>query len=481
MYNVIIITGLGIHKEKSTMKRLLPFIISIVFVITLSLSGCGEVDRSGELREFLSANEDAFSEAFTEESCEFSVFTDYMEKWAEANSIDVAFEGDHSLVLKNSAVKGYEDEPDCVLLCSFNSENPHSNKDLIATGQTALLGPVAHGDISLAISERAGGQFLGIDELPEEFIKGDNLINLNTGSNNIILTSGPVAAVSTFHNSSKDTESTYAQAFEIKMSMPEYTDPFDFVKGNSYPNPINTIGSFLASGKSSGKLFDIASFTSKSNKGCTPYYASAVVVVDANHIESLKSRFEKSYENMADKFDNLEAEFEYTMEETDMPKKVLSEDVAGNLVSLMYTLNTGVCQQDEDSGLIYAASYIESVNASNGSLDLVVNIRARGESYLDSLSTEYDTTAGLCSTTYECQKVGRLWNSDAKSSLVSFFTGAVPLQGQIESATSLRQYENDIIAKKMPEQNMIIYTFEKGDRKTVLENVINFLDPSVQK
>ena len=155
MYNVIIITASVMHKEKkSTMKRLLPFIISVIFVISLSLSGCGEVDRSGELREFLSANEDAFSEAFTEESCEFSVFTDYMEKWAEANSIDVAFEGDHSLVLKNSAVKGYEDEPDCVLLCSFNSENPHSNKDLIATGQTALLGPVAHGDISLAISER---------------------------------------------------------------------------------------------------------------------------------------------------------------------------------------------------------------------------------------------------------------------------------------------------------------------------------------
>ena len=481
MYNVIIITALGMHKEKSTMKRVLPFIISIIFILSLSLSGCSEVDRSGELREFLSANEDAFSEVFTEESCEFSAFTEYMNNWAAANSIDVAFEGDHSMVLKNSAVKGYEDEPDCVLLCSFDTEKPDSNEELIATGQTALLGPVDHGDISLVITERAGGQFLGIDEVPADFIKCDNLINLNTGNNNTILTSGPVAATCSFHNSSKSTVSTYAQAFEIKMSMPEYTDPFDFVKGNSYPNPINTIGSFLASGKSSGKLFDIASFTSKSNEGYTPYFASAVVVVDSNHIESFKSRFDKSYENMADKFEKLEAEFEYTMEETEMPDKVLSEDVSGNLVSLMYTLNTGVCQQDEDSGVIYAASYIDSVNASKDNLDLVVNIRARGESYLDSLSMEYETTAGLCSTSYECKKAGRLWNSDAKSSLVTFFTSAVPLQGQIESATSLRQYENDIIAGDMPEQNMIIYTFEKGDRKTVLENIINFLDPSIQK
>jgi len=481
LYNIIIITASVFHKEKSAMKRLLPFIISTIFVLTLSLSGCSEMDRSGELREFLSANEDAFSEVFTEESCAFRECNRYMEKWAKANNIEVAFEGEHSMVLTNGAVKGYEDEPDCVLLCSFDTEKPSSNKDLISTGQTALLGPVDHGDITLVITEHSGAQSLGIAEVPEEYIKCDNLINLNTGNSNTILTAGPVAATSTFHNSSKDTESNYAQAFEIKMSMPEYTDPFDFVKGNSYPNPINTIGSFLASGKSSGKLFDIASFTSKSNKGYTPYFASAIVVVDSNHIESFKSRFEKSYDNMADKFENLEAEFEYTMEETDMPDKVLSEDVAGNLVSLMYTLNTGVCQQDEDSGLIYAASYIESVNASKGNLDLVVNIRARGESYLDSLSTEYETTAGLCSTTYKCKKTGRIWNSDAKSTLVGFFTGAVPLQGQIESATSLRQYENDIIAKDMPEQNMIIYTFEKGDRKTVLENIINFLDPSIQK
>ena len=456
--------------------------MSFIFAVSLTLSGCSEMDRGGELREFLNLNEDSFSEAFTEEPCSFSEFKSYMENWAKASSIDIAYEGEHSLVLKNSATSGYEDKPSCLLLCGFNTESASTNKSVIATAQTSLLGPVEHGDILLAISETVGDQFVGIKEIPKKHLACDDLINLNKSSNNNILTSGPVAAVSTFHRSGKTTESDYAQAFEIKLSMPaEYTDPFDFGKSSNYPNPINVIGGFLASGKSSGKLFDIAAFESKANDGYTPYYARAVVVVDSNHIESFQSRFEKSYENIQEKFEDLESEFEYTMEETDMPDNVLSEDVAVGLISLMYTLNTGVCEQDEESGVIYSASYIKSVKTENGDLDIAVGIRARGESYLDSLSAEYETTAGLCSTKYDFKKNGRLWESDQSSDLVTFFTGCVPQTGPVESSVSLKATENDFIAEKLPKQNMIIYAFEKGDRKTVLENITNFLDPSIQK
>lgn len=464
------------------MKRLLPFIMCFIFALSLSLSGCSELDRSGELREFLSLNEDSFGEAFTEEPCGFADFNSYMENWAKASSIDITYEGEHSIVLKNPATSGYDDKPSCLLLCGFNTENPSSNKNVIATAQTSLLGPVEHGDILLAVSETAGDQFIGIDEIPGKHLACDDLINLSKSGSNSILTSGPVAAVSSFHRSGKTTESDYAQAFEIKLSMPaEYTDPFDYGKSSNYPNPINVIGGFLASGKSTGKLFDIATFESKANEGCTPYFARAVVVVDSNHIESFNSRFESSFENMKEKFDELESEFEYTMEETDMPDSVLSDDVAVGLISLMYTLNTGVCEQDEESGIIYAASYIRSVTTKKGDLDISVGIRARGESYLDSLSAEYETTAGLCSAKYEFNKSGRLWASDESSKLVTFFTGCVPQTGPVESAISLKSTENDLLSKKLPDQNMIIYAFEKGDRKTVLENITNFLDPAIEK
>lgn len=481
MYNVIIITGTDRLKEKSDMKRLLPFIISFVFLISLSLSGCSEPDRNGELREFLSLNEDAFGEAYTEDPCDFRDFCTYMENWANANSIEIVNKSDHAIVLRNKAVSGFEKEPRCVLLCPFNTDNAKKNKAIVATGQTALLGPVSHGEISLVIAERAGDRFIGIEDVPDKCLKCDHLIELNTANSNNILISGPVTATARFHNSGSKEESDYAQAFRLTMSMPEYTDPYDSGKDSNYPNPINIIGDFLASGQSSGKLFDIASFKSKSHEGYTPYFASAVIVVDANHIESFQTRFEKSFDKMQDRFEDLEEDFVFTMEETDMPESVLSDEVAEGLISLMYTLNTGVCEQDEESGVIYSASYIDSIQTDHGDLDLSVNIRARGESYMDTLSAEYETTAGLCSTDYKLSKYGRLWAADPNGSLVTFFTGRVPQTGPAESSISLKNFENDIVAKRLPDQNMIIYSFEKSDRKTVLENITDFLDPSVPK
>ena len=86
------------------MKRLLPFIISILFVISLSLAGCSEVDRSGELREFLSANEDAFSEVFTEESCGFSAFTEYINNWSLALDFKILLKTVKTVINKDGAM-----------------------------------------------------------------------------------------------------------------------------------------------------------------------------------------------------------------------------------------------------------------------------------------------------------------------------------------------------------------------------------------
>ena len=166
------------------------------------------------------------------------------------------------------------------------------------------------------------------------------------------------------------------------------------------------------------------------------------------------------------------------MTETEMPETVLSDETGNNLISLMYTLNTGICLQEEETGIILAASYIRNIDTDNGSLNMQLDIRTRGESYLDSISSEYETTAGLCNTSYKCQKNGYVWHSAEKSMLVSFFTSLVPLLDG-DSSISLKKYENDEIAPRLPNQDMIIYTFEKNNRKSVLQNITHFLDPAL--
>ena len=93
-----------------------------------------------------------------------------------------------------------------------------------------------------------------------------------------------------------------------------YADPFDF--DTHYPNPVETIGSLLATEKSSGNLFQLVSFDCKVDNGYTPGSATAVVVIDDNDVESFTKKFDKSNESMKKKFDKLEDHFVYTMTET---------------------------------------------------------------------------------------------------------------------------------------------------------------------
>ncbi|MCQ2546521.1 MAG: hypothetical protein MJ161_03115 [Clostridia bacterium] len=457
------------------MKRILPFFISFIFASVFVLSGCGEFDRSAELEDMLDSNESSLEETFSEETCEYDMFNEYMASWAKSSNVELEYKGKHSTVLVNRATEGCGDEPSTVLLCNINTSDITSSLGTLATAETTLLGPEKHGKITLVITEKDNGRFTGMEEIPEKYLSGDNLINMQPSNSDTVLISGPRHAVCKMHKSGKTKASKYANAYEIKMTMPEYTDPYDFVKEN-YPNPINIIGSLLATQKSSGKLFDIAAFSCKCHEGYTPYSATAVIVIDDNNVESFNKKFTKAYENAEKKFDKLESDFVFTFSEVELPDKVLDEEVSNNLISLMYTLNTGICLQDEETGVIDAASYISSIKTDKGNLDITIDLRTRGVSYLDSISTEYQTTAGLCSTDYSCSKKGLIWASKDKSELKEFFTEAVPLQNG-DSEMSIRTYENDFISMKHPDQNMIIYTFEGGHRASTMENIINFMDP----
>lgn len=458
------------------MKRISLFLISFMVFASLLLSGCGEVNRDNELKGMMKSIEDDLSETFTEETCEYSLFKDYIQSWAEGSNVDVIYNGKSCTVLQNKAVSGCSDEPSTVLLCNLNTANVSSSFKVLSTAMTSLIGPIRHGDISLAITEYANGRYIGIDELPFKYLQSDRLINLQASGSDTILTSGSNNAVCYFKKTGNLSEPRYSNAYEISMSMSEYTDPYNYAKDKNYPNPINVIGGLLATTKSSGRLFDIASFESNCRNGYAPYSAKAVVVIDDNSVESFTGKFEKSYETMTDKFEKLDDSFVYTMTECDMPSEVLSDTIGNNLISLMYTLNTGICIQDEETGVVEASSYIKSLKTDNGNLSMSIDVRTRGESYLDSLSTEYETTAGLCSTGFSCSSHSVLWKAVSKSDLVKYFTEKVPALDEAESNISIRTYENDIISEKLPDQNMIIYTFEKGNRKSALENITHFLD-----
>ncbi len=457
------------------MKRFSAILISLVFVSALMLSGCGELNRDKELKEIQKTTEGGLEDTFTEETCDFDLLVDYIESWARNADIKVADKTKHTIILFNPATKGHDSEESISLLCSVDPDRIQSELNVISTATTALMGSAKHGDITLAIVENKNGRMIGMEYLDYSKIKSDDLIQLQPSTSNTILTSGADNASCIFSSPAKTKKTDYAKAYEITMSMAKYTDPYNFVKESNYPNPINVIGSLLATERSSSKLFDIASFSYEGKSGYTPYSATAVVVIDNNHIDSFTKKFDKSFENLVDKFDKLEDDFVFTMTETDLPETVLRDNAANHIISLMYALNTGICLQDEESGIVNSTSYIKSISTDNEEFKLVIDIRARGEEYMDTLASEYEVTSGLCSTDYACKKGSRVWSAAKGSHLVDFFTEAVPLNEAEESDISIKTYETDMIAKELPKQNMIIYTFKKEERTKVILNITHFM------
>lgn len=456
------------------MKRVLSLLTIIITGVSLLLSGCtGEVDRNAELRESLKATQTSLSDTFKEESCDFSIVSEYLRAWADSSNVDILMSEDSYVILQNPATEGADREESTTFQCSVNTNDCEKSLEIMATALTCLLGPETHGDLRLIVTEYKDGQRTGAQSVPASYLKCDNFINMQYSKTTSVYTSGPETVTCTMKTPSSPTEPSYEEAYNITLKIDKYTDPYSFDKSNNYPNPINVIGSLLAGAKSAGKLFDVASFSSSAVDSYGPYEATATVVINSSHVDSFMSRFEKSYENVEDRFKNIDSEFIYTITPVDMPDSVLGEDAANNLISLMYTLNTGICYQDEDSGLIQAASYISSISTDK-KITVKVNARARSGESLDELIKEYEITSGLCDISYSCDEKSTVWTSSPDSDLASWFSDRVPVEDD-DSVVTIKQYDNDYFHTKDPDLNMISYTFDDSDSKRVLVNVTDFL------
>ncbi len=462
------------------MKQILPFLISMVLIISLSLSGCdSDGDREAELTEYFKATQGNLMGTFTGDSCDFSMVGDYLKSWAESSGVEVEHADNHYVVLCNESEGSSGRADTTVLQCSVNTNDYKKSLDVMATGLTALLGPNDHGKIRLIVTEFTDGRRIGAESVPEKYLKCDNMIALQNSKETMIYTSGSNEKKCTMSTDAVPKSPDYDNTYVISMTMTEYADPFNFENKNNYPNPAEVIGGLLSGQKSAGNLFNIVSFTTKAHEGYLPYRATAVIAIDDNHVESFIKKFDKSFSAMEDKFEKLEDTFIYTMSETSSPATVLPDTATDNLISLMYTLNTGKCYQGEDTGIIYSSSYINSVSTSDNMLSVGITLRARGEANLTTLSNEYEVTSGLCSTKYSPGDAGIVWSSDPDSDLASYFTELIPTD-EDESKVALKSCDNDLFAMKVPDLNIITYAFNKKDCLNTMINIVRYIDAERQ-
>lgn len=457
------------------MKRYLLLITPLILILTMALSGCSleELSRDSELKAAAETTYDELNSTFSGESGQFSLVTEYLKSWANKNEINIEESQDHYMVMTNPATAGCEDSQSTVLQCAVRTEAFNNSMQPLAIALTSLLGPEEHGDITLIITEIDNGQYTGASSVDSKYCQCDNFINLDFNNDVSLVTSGAYEMTSTMTAPVETAEPAYSRAFAITMSISGYHDPFDF--DQRYPNPVETIGSLLATEKSSGQLFNLASFECESVDGYTPTSATAIVIVDDNDVDSFTRRFNSSYNNMKDRFENLNDNFVYTLTETPMPDKVMSSQTSDNIISLMYTLQSGIYRQDEDSGDIIAAAGISSVTTSDGAFTLTMVSRSTDSSVMNEMSQEFLTTSGLCNISYSASEPFRTWSSDSQSGVGPFLTEALGSEESIIEST-VKSSECQVFASKTDDLNIISYQCNINHMEAALTNILNFID-----
>lgn len=459
-------------------KRYLILLIPLVIILSAALNGCSveEATRESELKTSLEDTYEDLSSTFSGSTGQYSLVSEYLKSWANKNELQIAEDHEHYMVITNPATDGCENAESIVLQCSVETDNFNNSMQPLAIALSSLLGPESHGSISLIVTETDNGEYTGASSVKPEYYDTDNFINIRHSDNLRLYKAGSYEMISSMTADIQMTSPSYTHAFAITMSNSGYKDPYDFE--NNYPNPIETIGSLLATEKSSGQLFQLASFECESEDGYLPASATAIVVVDSNDVSSFTKKFNSSYNNVKKKFEKLEDNFVYTLTETSLPSQVITSQSSDNIISLMYTLQTGIYLQDEESGDIISSSDISYVSTNNGSLKIDMSSRSSDKSVLDEMAAEFLTTSGLCDISYSSSDPVITWSCSDDSKLASFLSDALGAEESIVS-TTLESSECDVFYSNK-NINIVSYRCNITSGDSAMMNLIHFMESLVQ-
>lgn len=457
------------------MKKFFLLFVTMIPLLIFSMTGCGEKETSREdvLKASLERTYNELTSTFSGETGQYDLVSEYLKSWANKNEIEIAHEHENYTVLVNPATEGVDDADTVVLQCAIKTHDFSTSLQTLAASLTSLLGPETHGKITLIVTENNDGAFLGAAALKPEHFKGDHFINMEHSDDVQLFTFGSHEQAASMSSRISTTEPAYSQAYSITMSTSGAHDPFGF-DGNHYPNPVEVIGNLLASAKSSGVLFELASFECEAAPGYTPASANAIVVIDANNVSAFTKKFYSSYKNMQNRFEKLEDNFVYTFTETTMPAKVLTSESSDNIISLMYTLKAGIYFQDEDSGEVIAASDLTHVSTLDKKFSLDAAYRSSDPAILEEMSNVFLTTSGLCNIKYKSGEDHITWSSDEKKGLADFFIDALGTEDSIFTNT-LESTEMDILSAKEP-MNAISYRFNIHHGEAATANLLHFME-----
>ncbi len=409
------------------MKKFIGFAL-ILTLIASSFTGCwfdkDPTEEEIQMTEKLTAIYEDLVKNIPDTS-DAKAQRDYLFKWATDRDIPVSHDKQGNLIMSKKATEGYEDALATTFQFTIGSGADIQQYEGMATILYIMENVENHGFIRGLFTEVNDNKFTGSQSLSTNYLKGDRLINLTHGEKTLFTIGSAGKMDYEVYKPLQWSTPSYPKAYEISIKGLKSEDAG--VVSGLHPNPIKTIGDFLASAKSKGLLIELASFNGGDYADTYPSQATAVVLINENDEEKFQNWFDNEKEKFDDKYEDLNTDdipdndYTFTLTPVQSPETVISKEDSSQVFGLIYTMINGTYMKTDEKELI-ALSNIGYISTQSGDLELGITGKSLNDEILSEMNSTFKVICGLNDATIEITDTFPTWTANEESPLLLYLT-----------------------------------------------------------
>lgn len=395
---------------------------------------------------------------------------DFLINWASQNNIPLSYDNYGNLIMSIQATEGYQDAPATILHCSLGTGIPEEHYQALATSLYIMSEQVNHGFVRAIFTPAGSEDFQGAENIASNYIKADRLIDLTFAEKTVFTVGSGGKNLYEFSTPLKWETPHNSAAYEI--SIEGLKSESSGITSGKHPNPIKTIGDFLAFAKSKGILIELASFNGGESVDTYPSQARATVIIHENDVARFEKWFEKDSKKFLDKYEELgdvetSSYITYTMSPVTVPELTISKEDSTKIFSLLYTTINGIYTKNEEGDLL-ATSTIGTISTSSGNLDLGICGRSIDKAILADMDATFEVICGLNDSSYNKISEFPLWIKDEESDLLLSFTEIFKSEfdKKVKNKTVLRNTECAVFKQRNPELDILSMSINYENKVT---------------
>ncbi|MBN7772578.1 hypothetical protein [Clostridium aminobutyricum] len=459
------------------MKKIIAFSLTILLIMT-SFTGCFFKDKQSEFEKVLTADTTAIYNQLLQkvpDPTDIKAMNAYLQSWAIDHNIPVSYDEHQNIIMSKKATESYEDAESTILQCAIGQGIAEEQYQAIASALYLIDKVEKHGFIRVLFTANQNNDMKGAEDLSKNYLNADNLINLTHAGKTSFTIGSAGTSQYDFSKQLNWQAPTYPHAYEI--SIRNLNGGSSGILLGKHPNPIKIIGDFLASSKSNGVLIELGGFNGGQSVEEYPIEATAVVLINDSDVARFQKYFDTAASKFADKYQNSEENYTYTLTPIPSPPMVISKDDSTKVLSLLYTMINGIYFKSDD-GEVIAASNIGTIRTTTGNLDVSICSRSLDQSILNEMAATFGVICGLNDVNNDVLDGFPIWNVEKSNPLLTRLTDLFEkdYNKKIECQNTFERTECAIFKQKNEKLNILSMSINFENDLTEIEALYQFLE-----